>query len=219
MKPFASSAILIIGSTLMVATAQQPGLLPTPTPALEASNAQLVTTRSSIRGFSAGLDGAPRTLFLSNGDAVELGPHFDHLSSGALRKGEHVEVTGMSTRVANQRTIDASTVRVGSQTYMAMAAMNGGPGVAAPPAGGPPTPDAGPGGPPPPVPAAGPATPPPPPAPRDGLRGAAPPPPPPCAVQPAPVGAGSPVPPVIGASAPLPEGAPVPPVGAPQPQP
>ena len=219
MKLLASSAILVFGSSLMVATAQQPGPSPLPNPVLSSQRAQTVTTRSSTRGFSAGPGGTPRTLFLANGDAVELGPRFSGLTSGGLHKGERVEVTGIRTRVGSQRTIDALTVRVGSQTYgqtdIAMAGTNDRPGLATPPAGGPPPPPkAGPGGPPPPPPAradagAGPGMPPPPPPP--GARGIAPPPPPPpppssgAAPQP-PAGAGvtPPPPPITNAPVPPP---------------
>ena len=201
MKPFASSAILVLGTNLMIATAQQPGPLPPRTSTQASQYEQAVTTRSSLRAFSAGPDGAPRTLFLANGDAVELGPRFGGLSSSGLRKGERIEVTGASTKVANQRTIDASTVRIGSQTYMAMAATNDGPGLASPPAGSPPPPPlAGPGGPPPPPVAVGP-TPPPPPR-STGPRGVAlppPPPPPPCAALQAPKGAAVTPPPAANA--------------------
>ncbi len=213
MKLLASSAVLIFGSSLMAASAQQPSALPTPP---SDRSVQTVTSRSSIRGFSAGPNGTPRTLFLSNGDAVELGSRFGNLPSGELHKGLRVAATGPSTTVARQRTIDAATLRVGSQTYTAMA-MNDEP-LGAPPQPGAPLPPqrvGNAGAPPPPPPAPG--GPPAPRATRDG-RGIAPPPPPPCAGQPAggaavpppaPAANGQvPPPPANGAAAPPASGAP-----------
>ncbi len=201
MKPFASSALLIFGATFLTASAQQPSSLPAPPPD---SSAQTVTVHSRIRSVGAGPGGSPQSLALSNGDTVELGSRFGTLPSNELYEGVRIAATGPSTGASRHRTIDASTLRVGRQTFTATA-LNAGPG-GAPPQPGTPlaargnagSPPAGPGAPPPHGPGA-------------LLAPGASAPPPPGAGAPPPAGPGAPPPPEAGAPPPAGVGAPPPP--------
>ena len=200
-----SLKITALGLALSSAAFAQSPIPAPPTPPLvppasdsSAQRLSMVTHTSRVRAFNAGPGGDVRSLYLQNGEVVDLAPDLAGQVGQAIRKGKQVTVTGTKLEINGQSLVEAASIRLNGQTFSASpGAATLAAGAVPPPPGAPqappppprrrdraaapapcglsanvPPPPPGPGAPPPPPP--GGITPPPPPP--DGI---APPPPPP----------------------------------------
>jgi hypothetical protein len=146
--------------------------MPTSVPA--AAQLAVVTQSSRIQAFDADPGGEVNSLYLQNGNVVDIPPDLGQQLASVARKGVRITVTGSRSEVNGQAIVAANRITINSQSYVSLAPP---PNMAAsgiappPPAMGPP--------PPPPGPPGGAGAPPPPPPP--GRWGS--PPLPPCGAQ------------------------------------
>lgn len=163
-------------SPVVAPPASQPaaGQAQMPTSVPVATQSPVVTQSSRILAFDVGPGGEVSSLYLQNGNVIDVPPDLGQQLASVARKGVPIAVTGSRSEVNGQAIVAANRITINSQSYVSLApplnmAANG---IAPPPpAMGPP--------PPPPGPPGGAGAPPPPPPP--GRWG--PPPPPPCGAQ------------------------------------
>ncbi|AFL87975.1 hypothetical protein Terro_1672 [Terriglobus roseus DSM 18391] len=115
---------LAIGSTAC-AQGPVPALPPPPTGPAGASSAlaptqlPLVTESSRVRAFNVGPDGEVHSVYLRNGSVVALSPALGGQVGRAIRKGEKITVTGTRSEINGQRSVEAASVRLNDQTFVA----------------------------------------------------------------------------------------------------
>ena len=88
-------------------------------PGLVGPQMAIVTQSSRIRAFNAGPDGLVRSLFLQNGNVVNVSPDLGRQLSTQAHQGSRIRVTGARSVVNGQGIIMANQITVNSQTYTA----------------------------------------------------------------------------------------------------
>jgi hypothetical protein len=96
-----------------------PSAVPASVPTALSPTSQLpvVTQSSRVRAFNAGPSGEVRSLYLQNGNVVDLAPALGGQLGPAVRKGEKITVTGTKSEINGQSLVEAVSVRLNDQTF------------------------------------------------------------------------------------------------------
>jgi hypothetical protein len=85
------------------------------------SQLPVVTQTSRIRAFNAGPGGEVRSLYLQNGNVVDLTPALGGELAAAVRKGKKITVTGAKSEINGQSLLEAASIQLNDQTFSANA--------------------------------------------------------------------------------------------------
>jgi hypothetical protein len=152
-----SASALAQTSPVVAPPASQPaaGQAQMPTSVPVATQSPVVTQSSRILAFDVGPGGEVSSLYLQNGNVVDVPPDLGQQLASIARKGVRIAVTGSRSEVNGQAILAANRITINSQSYVSLAPPNmAASGIAPPPpAMGPhPPPPGGAGAPPPPPP-------------------------------------------------------------------
>ena len=118
-----SASALAQTSPVVAPPASQPaaGQAQMPTSVPVATQSPVVTQSSRILAFDVGPGGEVSSLYLQNGNVVDVPPDLGQQLASVARKGVRVAVTGSRSEVNGQAILAANRITINSQSYVSLA--------------------------------------------------------------------------------------------------